>query len=79
MSVSNTFVVEGIVKAVLPHGTWRVELPNGHEVTAFVPGRARRAAVSLRPGETVKLELSSYDLSEGRILITEKSRAEGGV
>lgn len=57
MSVSNTFVVEGIVKAVLPNGTWRVELPNGHEVTAFVPGRARRAAVSLRPGETVKLEL----------------------
>ena len=78
MSVANTFIVEGIVKAALPTGTWQVELPNGHQVIGYVPERVRRATISLQPGEQVKLELSSYDLSEGRILVREPNRSERG-
>jgi translation initiation factor IF-1 len=52
---------------VLPNGTYRVELANGHRLLAFVPGRAKFEHRRFSPGEKVALELSSYDLSQGRI------------
>jgi len=56
------------VVEVLPNGTYRVELANGHRVLAFVTGRARLNFGRLALGERVMLEMSPYDLSEGRII-----------
>ena len=51
----------------LPNGTFRVELKNGHRLTAFVAGRAKKNFAGLNPGDTVQLQLTPYDLSIGRI------------
>ncbi len=68
MARTGAFEVQGVVVEALPNGTYRVELPNGHRLVAFVTGRARLSFTRLAPGERVKLELSPYDLSEGRIV-----------
>jgi len=52
---------------VLPNGTYRAELKNGHRLTAFVAGRAKKNFAGLKNGDTVKLQLTPYDLSVGRI------------
>jgi len=74
MSRANAFRVEGVVTAVLPNGTYRARLANGHVLLAFVPGRNRRAAAAaFGPGDRVQLQLTPFDLSTGRILTeTEK-------
>ena len=61
--------VEGIVLEVLPNRTYRVELANGHRLLGFVTGKARLGVAQLAPGQKVRLELSPYDLSEGRIVV----------
>jgi translation initiation factor IF-1 len=57
------------VREALPNGTYQVELANGHRLTAFVTGRARRNFAGLKAGDKVKLQLSPYDLSAGRIMV----------
>ena len=59
--------VEGKVLDVLPGVQFRVELPNGHTVTAHVSGKIRMNYIRILPGDTVTLELSEYDLTRGRI------------
>lgn len=68
----NAFQVEGRVNEVLPNGTWRVELKNGHCLTAFVAGKAKQNFAGLKAGDAVKLQLTPYDLSVGRILVETK-------
>ena len=68
MARENAIKVEGIVMEVLPNGTYRVNLANGHRVLAFLTGKARLNFGRLAPGERVMLEMSPYDLSEGRII-----------
>ena len=59
---------EGIVTEVLPDWKFRVELPNGHRLMGFVPGRQRESVGQLAVGNKVNLEMSPYDLSKGRIV-----------
>jgi translation initiation factor IF-1 len=61
--------VEGTVVEVLPNRTYRVELANGHRVLAFVAGKARSNLSRLAREDKVMLEMSPYDLSEGRIIV----------
>lgn len=69
MSGVDAFRVEGVVLEVLPNGTFRVELANGHRLLAFVAGKKARLSFGpLVPGDKVKLQLSPFDLSQGRIL-----------
>lgn len=63
--------VVGIVKEPLKNAMFRVELENGHEVLAHVSGKMRRYFIRILPGDTVKLELSPYDLTRGRITYRE--------
>lgn len=51
----------------LPNAMFRVEIDNGHEVLAYVSGKMRTRFIRILPGDKVKLELSPYDLSKGRI------------
>lgn len=64
---SNAIEVEGKVLEVLPGGQFRVELPNGHTVTAHVSGKLRMNYIRILAGDTVTIELSEYDLTKGRI------------
>ena len=73
MPGENAFQVEGVVSEALPNGSYRVELVNGHRVLAFVAGRAKKTFAGLTPGNKVKLQLSPYDLSAGRILVETKT------
>ncbi|MBM4386395.1 MAG: translation initiation factor IF-1 [Deltaproteobacteria bacterium] len=59
--------VEGTVLEPLPNAMFRVELENGHKVLAHVSGKMRMNFIRILPGDKVKLELSPYDLSRGRI------------
>ena len=59
--------VDGEIVETLPSAMFRVKLENGHEVLAHVSGKMRMHYIKILPGDTVKLELSPYDLSRGRI------------
>jgi translation initiation factor IF-1 len=59
--------VEGTVVEPLPNAMFRVELKNGHRVLAHVSGKMRMHFIRILPGDRVKLELSPYDLTRGRI------------
>ncbi len=68
MPGENAFTVEGTVMEALPNGTYWVKLANGHRLRAYVAGKRKLTSRRLLAGEVVRLELSPYDLSEGRIL-----------
>ncbi len=59
--------VEGTVVEPLPNAMFRVELENGHRVLAHVSGKMRMNFIRILPGDRVKVELSAYDLTRGRI------------
>ena len=59
--------VEGTVIETLPNASFRVELENGHRILAHVSGKMRMNFIRILPGDKVKIELSPYDLSRGRI------------
>ncbi len=58
---------EGIVLEALPNAMFRVEVEGGHEVLAYVSGKMRTRYIRILTGDKVKLELSPYDLTKGRI------------
>lgn len=60
--------VEGTVRETLPNAMFRVELDNGHKVLAHISGKMRMHFIRILPNDRVKLELSPYDLSRGRIV-----------
>ena len=59
--------VEGIIIDALPNAMFKVELDNGHQVLAHISGKIRVNFIRILPGDRVKLELSPYDLTKGRI------------
>jgi len=63
--------VEAVVKESLPNAVFRVQLENGHMVTAHVSGKMRMHFIRILPGDRVTVELSPYDLSKGRIVYRE--------
>lgn len=69
MPGADAIEVEGLVVEVLPNKTYRVELPNGHRVLGFLSGKARLGFARFNLGQKVRLAMSPYDLSEGRIVV----------
>lgn len=67
MAERNELEVDGIVVEALPNAMFKVELENGRHVTAHIASRLRKSMVRLIPGERVRLELTSYDLTRARI------------
>jgi translation initiation factor IF-1 len=59
--------IEGTVHEVLPNATFRVQLENGHEVLAYLSGKMRQNYIRVLEGDRVKVELSPYDLTRGRV------------
>nr|WKN37118.1 translation initiation factor IF-1 [Tunicatimonas sp. TK19036] len=59
---------DGTISEALSNAMFRVELENGHEVIAHISGKMRMNYIKILPGDRVKLEMSPYDLSKGRIV-----------
>ena len=68
--------MEGEVIDTLPNTTFRVKLENGHVVTAHISGKMRKNYIRILTGDSVRVELTPYDLSKGRI--TYRERNAGG-
>ena len=64
--------VEGTIIEALPNARFRVELENKHMVLAHVSGKMRMHFIRILPGDKVKMELSPYDLTRGRIVYRSK-------
>mgnify|MGYP000681944980 FL=1 len=67
MSKQDVIEIEGIVKEALPNAQFKVELPNGHVILAVISGKLRMNFIRILPGDKVRVEMSPYDLSKGRI------------
>ncbi len=67
MAKEDLIEVEGTIEEALPNAMFRVVLENNHKVLAHVSGKIRMNFIRILPGDKVKLELSPYDLSRGRI------------
>lgn len=67
MAKDDVVEFEGVVREALPNATFKVELPNGHIVTAHISGKLRLNYIRILPGDKVTVEVSVYDLSKGRI------------
>ena len=67
MAKEKNIEVDGEIIETLPNAMFRVVIENGHEVLAHVSGKMRMHYIKILPGDKVKLELSPYDLSRGRI------------
>jgi translation initiation factor IF-1 len=62
-----TLTLEGKIIETLPNATFRVELENGHNVLAYLSGKMRKYYIRVLLGDKVKVEMSPYDLTRGRI------------
>ena len=67
MAKEEQIEMEGTVIDTLPNTMFRVELENGHVVTAHISGKMRKNYIRISTGDKVKVELTPYDLSKGRI------------
>jgi len=60
--------VDGVITELLPNQFFRIELDNGHMITAYTGGRMKKFKIRLVEGDRVKVELSVYDVTKGRII-----------
>ena len=67
MSKEDVIELEGTVVETLPNTTFKVELENGHQILAHISGKLRINYIKILPGDKVKVEVSQYDLTRGRI------------
>ena len=66
-SKEDVIELEGTVVETLPNTTFKVELENGHQILAHISGKLRINYIKILPGDKVKVEVSPYDLTRGRI------------
>ena len=67
MAKQTAFEIDGTIVEALSNEMFRVELENGHQITAHISGKMRMHYIKILPGDKVKVEMSPYDLSKGRI------------
>ncbi|MGN1259345.1 MAG: translation initiation factor IF-1 [Christensenellales bacterium] len=72
MSKDDVIETEGVVVEALPGATFKVKLSNGHIITAYLSGKLWKNLIRVYEGDTVKLEMSPYDLTKGRIIWRQK-------
>ena len=68
MTKQDTLTFDGVVKDLLPNAMFRVELSNGHMITAHTAGKLRKNRIRVLQGDKVTVEMTPYDLSRGRII-----------
>lgn len=73
MSKEDHIEMDGKVVETLPNTTFRVQLDNGHIITAHISGKMRKHYIRILTGDRVKVEMTPYDLSKGRITFRQKT------
>ncbi len=68
--------MEGTIVEALPGTQFRVKLDNGHEILAYLSGKMRKYYIRILLGDRVKVEVSPYDLTRGRIVFRQKKSAQ---
>jgi len=68
MAKDDHLELNGVVKECFPNTTFRVECENGHELLAYLAGKLRKHYIRVLPGDHVRIQISPYDLSRGRIV-----------
>lgn len=68
MAKEDSFEMEGVIVDTLPNTMFRVELENGHIITAHISGKMRKNYIRILTGDKVRVELTPYDLTKGRIV-----------
>ncbi len=72
MAKEEALEIEGVVTQALANTQFRVKLENGHSILAHVAGKIRKHFIRIVPGDKVRVEVSPYDLSKGRITYRER-------
>ena len=72
MVTEDNIVMEGKILELLPNATFRVQLENGHEIIAYISGKMRKNRIKILAGDAVTVELTTYDLSKGRVIYRKK-------
>ena len=72
MAKEDVIEMEGTVVETLPNTMFRVELENGHVITAHISGKMRKHYIRILTGDKVKVEMTPYDLTKGRITFRER-------
>ena len=73
MSKEDVIETEGVITEVLPNATFKVKLTSGHIVTGHIAGKLRMHYIRVIVGDKVKIEMSPYDLTKGRITYRDKN------
>ena len=71
MAKEESIQMKGVVKETLPNTIFRVELENGHTITAHISGKMRKHYIRILTGDSVLVEMTPYDLTKGRIIFRE--------
>ncbi len=74
MAKQKSIEQDGTISEALSNAMFRVQLENGHEVLAHISGKMRMHYIRILPGDRVRLEMSPYDLTKGRIVFRYKSQ-----
>ena len=72
MSKQPSIEQDGVIREALSNAMFRVELQNGHVITAHISGKMRMHYIKILPGDKVKVEISPYDLTRARITFRKK-------
>ena len=72
MAKQDAIEVDGVITEALSNAMFRVQLESGHIITAHISGKMRMHYIKILPGDKVKVEMSPYDLSKGRIVFRYK-------
>ena len=72
MAKQDSIEVDGTITEALSNAMFRVELENGHEIIAHISGKMRMHYIKILPGDKIRVEMSPYDLSKGRIVFRYK-------
>lgn len=74
MSKQDQIEMDGVVTETLPNTMFRVTLDNGHVITAHISGKMRKNYIRILTGDRVKVEMTPYDLTKGRIIFRDRDR-----
>ena len=72
MSKEDLIQMEGLVEEVLPNAMFRVRINESHKIVAVISGRMRQNKIQILAGDKVKVEMSPYDLTKGRVVYRER-------
>jgi translation initiation factor IF-1 len=73
VSKDDVIEAEGVIEEALPSAKFKVRLSNGYVITAYISGKLKMNYIKIIPGDSVKIEMSPYDLTKGRIVWRSKN------